>query len=449
MKRKVLKIKPFIDVVLEGLRKGMVINMKNIITALCNSELNDKLKMINEFNILTNDIQYQDGIFEILENKKEIDYLILSEFLPGKYEIKKLIEKIKEKNNYIKIILILENKKEELENYLYAKGIYKIFYNNQIGINDIINLLKSDFNENEKIIQELENLKNILIKNNIEINLNENLINNKKEKTDIEKSNIKNKIIKILNKKNKEKNNIIENKKIISILGTGGVGKSIVTVNIANILKEDNNKILIIDFDILNNSLHTILGVNKYPEKIKNKIQNNSLINNKINTKELIIKINKNIDLISGINLLFDSKYKISSLKIQSILEELKDYYDYIIIDNSAECFFEYIKNIIINSDFNIYIFEPNVIEIKKAKRLLEIYNKEWNIEKNRFNLLINKYNKYSIKDKTIRNIFSEYKILGKINFNEKYNYLINKNYKKNKIIKKEINKDYEKIFIK
>ena len=223
MKRKVLKIKPFIDVVLEGLRKGMVINMKNIITALCNSELNDKLKMINEFNILTNDIQYQDGIFEILENKKEIDYLILSEFLPGKYEIKKLIEKIKEKNNYIKIILILENKKEELENYLYAKGIYKIFYNNQIGINDIINLLKSDFNENEKIIQELENLKNILIKNNIEINLNENLINNKKEKTDIEKSNIKNKIIEILNSKNKEKNKIIENKKIISILGTGGV----------------------------------------------------------------------------------------------------------------------------------------------------------------------------------------------------------------------------------
>ena len=449
MQRKVLKIKPFIDVILEGLRKGMVINMKNIITALCNSELNDKLKMINEFNILTNDIQYQDGIFEILENKKEIDYLILSEFLPGKYEIKKLIEKIKEKNNYIKIILILENKKEELENYLYAKGIYKIFYNNQIGINDIINLLKSDFNENEKIIQELENLKNILIKNNIEINSNENLINNKKEKTDIEKSNIKNKIIKILNSKNKEKNKIIENKKIISILGTGGVGKSIVTVNIANILKEDNNKILIIDFDILNNSLHTILGVNKYPEKIKNKIQNNSLINNKINTKELIIKINKNIDLISGINLLFDSKYKISSLKIQSILEELKDYYDYIIIDNSAECFFEYTKNIIINSDFNIYIFEPNLIEIKKAKRLLEIYNKEWNIEKNKFNLLINKYNKYSIKDKTIKNIFSDYKILGKINFNEKYNYLINKNYKKNKIIKKEINKDYEKIFIK
>ena len=104
--------------------------MKNIITALCNSVVNDKLRQINEFNILANDIQYQDGIFEILENKKEIDYLILSEFLPGQYDIKKLIEKIKEKNNTIKIILILEKEKEELENYLYAKGIFKIFYNN-------------------------------------------------------------------------------------------------------------------------------------------------------------------------------------------------------------------------------------------------------------------------------------------------------------------------------
>lgn len=261
--------------------------------------------------------------------------------------------------------------------------------------------------------------------------------------------NIKTKIINKLKIKRKNKINtkINLNKKVISILGTGGVGKSIVTINIANLLKENNYKILIVDFDILNNSLHTILGVNKYPEKIKNKIKNNDLINNKINIKELIIKINKNIDLISGMNLLFDSKYKISSSKVKNIIEELKENYDYIIIDNSAECFFEYTKNIIINSDINIFLFESNLIEIKKAKRLLEIYNKEWNIEKNKINLLINKYNKHSVKDKIIKNIFNEYKILGKINFNEKYNLLINKNYKQNKLVKKEIKKDYEKIF--
>ena len=48
----------------------------------------------------------------------------------------------------------------------------------------------------------------------------------------------------------------------------------------------------------------------------------NNLIQNKINIKELIIKINKKVDLISGINLLFDSKYKISNEKIKFILEE-------------------------------------------------------------------------------------------------------------------------------
>ena len=105
----------------------------------------------------------------------------------------------------------------------------------------------------------------------------------------------------------------------------------------ANILKENNQKILIIDFDILNKSLHTILGVNEYSKKIKNKLQKNNLINNKINIKELIIKINKKVDLISGINLIFDSKYKISSEKIKFIIEELKEYYDLIIIDTSSE----------------------------------------------------------------------------------------------------------------
>ena len=420
--------------------------MKNIITALCNPLLNNKLRIEKEFNILTNDIQYQEGIFEIIENNKEINYLILSELIPGQYDIKKLIEKIKEKNNSIKKILILENEKKELENYLYLKGIYKIFYNNKIEINDIIYLIKNDLNENEKIIQELENLKNILIKNNININNGENLIN-KKEINNYEDKKINN----ILNKTknnilNKKQNNKIINKKIISILGTGGVGKSIITINIANLLKENNYKVLILDFDVLNNSLNTILGVDKYPEKIKNKILKNDLINNKINIKELILKINKNIDLISGINLIFDYKYKISSSKIKNILEELIEKYDYIIIDNSAECFFDYTKNIIINSDINIFLVEGNLTEIKKAKRMLEIYNNEWKIEKEKIELLINKYNKYSIKDKTIKNLFDEYKILGKINFNKKYNNLINKNYKNNILLKFKIKNEYEKI---
>ena len=359
--------------------------MKNIITALGNPMLNEKLNNEEEFNILTKDIQYQDGIFEILEKEKNIDFLILSEILLGENNIENLIEKIKEKNNKIKIILILENKKEELENILYIKGIKKIYYNNEVEIKEIIYFIKNEKSEEkENIKNELENLKEILIKNNIDFKGNK--IKDNKNENKILKENV--------------------NKKIISIVGTGGVGKSIITLNLANILKENKQKILIIDFDVLNNSLHTILGVNKYPQKIKNKLQNNNLIQNKLKINELIIKINKKVDLISGINLIFDSKYKISSEKIKFILDELKEYYDVIIIDTSSECFFDYTKNILNYSDNILFLLEANLSEIKKANNLLKIYIKEWKIKKEKINIIINKYNENSVDDKIIKNIF-------------------------------------------
>ena len=103
--------------------------MKKIITALANPMLNNELKKQKDFIIIGNDIQYQDGVKEVLEKEKNIDFLILSEILPGENKIEKLIEYIKKVNPNINIIIILENKKEELEKYLYSKNIYYILYN--------------------------------------------------------------------------------------------------------------------------------------------------------------------------------------------------------------------------------------------------------------------------------------------------------------------------------
>ena len=398
--------------------------MFKIITALGNPYLNTKLTKEKNFNIIAKDIQYQDGIFEILENNKEIDFLILSELLLGKYEIGELIEKIKLKNNDIKIIVIIENEKNELEKNLYLKGVKKIYYNNVVNEEEIINFIKKENIKNEdyeKLKEEVESLKEILLKNNI--NFNDNLT---------EKQNVENNIFK-------------NEKKIIAISGTGGTGKSIVTLNLTNILKEKKQKILILDFDILNNSLHTILGVSQYSKKIKEKLDNNDLIKSEINIKDLIIKINKKVDLISGINLMFDSTYKISSEKIKYILDKLKEYYDVIIIDTSSECFFDYTKNIFNNCDLILFLLEANLLEIKKANNLLKIYNEQWNIEKEKIKIIINKYNENSIDSEIIKKIFSDYKILGKIKFNKKYNSLINKNFEED-IITKNIKKDYEKI---
>ena len=44
--------------------------MKKIITAINNPKLNEQLKQLNQYKIVAPDIQYQDGIFEILEKEK-------------------------------------------------------------------------------------------------------------------------------------------------------------------------------------------------------------------------------------------------------------------------------------------------------------------------------------------------------------------------------------------
>ena len=65
--------------------------MKKIITALGNPNLNEELKKIQEYKILGPDIQYQEGILEKLERNKDIDFLILSEIIPGEINIIELI----------------------------------------------------------------------------------------------------------------------------------------------------------------------------------------------------------------------------------------------------------------------------------------------------------------------------------------------------------------------
>ena len=393
--------------------------MKKIITAIGDEILNKKLKKENDFEVTIEDIQYKEGIIEYLEKESNIDFLIISELLPGNIEIKKLIEKIKNINSSIEIILFLENKNIELENYLYAKGIYNIFYNNQIEIEEIIKIIN---NKNIEINNELKEIKQMLLEKQ------NNKINNKKVY-----------LKKLINIFNKKQNSDLKENKIISITGTNGVGKSIYTINLANSLLNNKNKILIIDFDVLNNSLHTILGIKKYSQKIQNKIKNNNLLK-EIKIEELIIKINSKMDLISGINLLFDSKYKISSEKVKNILLKLKEKYDVIIIDTSSECFFDYTKEIIKNSNLNIFILEANLLEIKKAKKLLDIYINNWEIPQKNINILFNKYNENSIDISILKKVFSGFNILGKLSFNPKYNLIINKNNinKLNKNLKKE-----------
>lgn len=206
--------------------------MKTVITAIGNPILNIKLNQEKELIVIGNDIQYQEGIFEILEKEKNIDFLILSEIIPGELSAQKLIEKIKLINYNIKIIMILENKNEELENILIAKGTFKILYNNQIEINDMIKIIKKEENniEKEELKKEINNLKKLMLekqkseKEQINENIKRENTKERNRKTELQIINQNKLLQKIMNAyyiKQYKRNNI--KKEIISISGPSGV----------------------------------------------------------------------------------------------------------------------------------------------------------------------------------------------------------------------------------
>ena len=394
-----------------------------ILTALQDPKTNEILKEKTKHNIIETDIQYQEGILETLEKNNKIDLIIISQLLPGNIGFKDLINKIKIINNNIEIIAILENKNNELKDFLKQKNINSIFYNNEITIDELINVIEEkDKNKKEmEINKEIKLLKEIILENNkkIEQNKKEKKINKilsilKEEKIKIIKNSKINNIKKFKNKTNKTQN------KIISVVGIPGVGKSIFISLFSKNIK--HKKILIIDFDIYNKSLDLIFGYNT-----------------KVQQEKAIIKINNNIDLLSKIEIFFKESY-IEKNKIKNILDSFSKKYDLIIIDNTSEYSCEHTKEILKNSDSIIFLSDANLIELNKTKKLLEKYINKWKIEKERINVVFNKININSINNKILNNLFSDFNILGKINFSNKYNLIINNNLK---ILNKKTNKEY------
>ena len=218
-------------------------------------------------------------------------------------------------------------------------------------------------------------------------------------------------------------------------------------------------KYLIYNDEINNNYFFdekNIKNNNDIYEEKNNEIIINYILNN-------IIKINKKIDLISGDILLNDIKNNLNKTnnnknsnsnlinseninkKVNLLINKLSKIYDLIIIDNSSENNIEILKNIINLSNKTIFISDTNLLEINKSIKLLQKYILENKINKNKINIVFNKYNSNSINFNLLKKIFNELNILGYLKYSEKYNKLINKNNKFN-FLNKKLRKEYLKI---
>lgn len=350
-----------------------------VLTAINDSELIKNLKD-NGFDTCPYNIQYKEGILEYIELNSFVDYIVLDFNLPGDIDIKDLISKVLKQNPLIKIIVV---------NQLNIKEVYKCF--DKYDRNDLLDFLIIDCD-----IRDYYKYKN--------------------------------------------------KGKIITILGASGVGKSVFSINLANCLNCE--KKVIIDFDVLNNSLHYLLGVDNYSAKVQAKIKKN-LLNKSyvyekeqdyiVNSKDFTMKTIYNVDLISGVNLVFDTQSQVTPENIGKIILKLKNYYDIIIIDTSSQCFLEYNKEFMKLSDELIFLSGASLYEVQKAKILLKKYTEDYKIDKNKLYIVFNKCTKSSIDESILRELFKEYKVLGKIKLRDYYDYIINNNKSKQKKINREI----------
>lgn len=150
--------------------------MKKIITAIGNNLLNKKLVNLDKYEIPVKDIQYKEGVLEFLNENPNIDILIISEILEGEIEFKKLITNIIKINRNIEIIVFVEEESKELNHFLYEKGIYKIYKNNQLNIQEMTEILDSKITKDaEALEKEIKKLKQIIEEQKLHVQENTKL----------------------------------------------------------------------------------------------------------------------------------------------------------------------------------------------------------------------------------------------------------------------------------
>lgn len=304
----------------------------NLLIAVTDNKISQKIKDRFKANIKNKNIEYKEGILEILEDNKNIDIIILSEELPGSIGLEDLITKIKIINKKIKILIlteknicnsVLENEKNieiiNKKNYNFNKILKKLEIKNnniiQVSGNKGAGKTVITYIISEVILKE-ENKKILLIDNDIE--------NSSLSKMYLKKINFRKLIkikenlfllnIKYLNKKIKINNYIQELIKKFDII--------IIDSN-ENVNKSKYEKIVNKYIYVIEPNLIEIKKVKKNLENVKiilNKKNKNSIDKNlieKILNKNVIGEINysnKINKIINEGNINFLNKKEITKL---------------------------------------------------------------------------------------------------------------------------------------
>ena len=179
---------------------------------------------------------------------------------------------------------------------------------------------------------------------------------------------------------------------IISIMSVkGGVGKTTVTANLGTALAELDKKVLLIDTNLSAPNLGLHLGIID-PENTLHDV-----LERAIPISEAVCEYNSNLHIISGF--LAPKKYRINSVELKKMIDQIKDQYDIVLLDTSP-ALSEDIPAVLFASDEVLIVTTPDYPTLNCTIQAVKSANEEGKtILGLVLNKVINRYYELTIED--------------------------------------------------
>ena len=380
--------------------------MNKIITAMGNVTLNNELRKYAKYDVLMEDLICQDILISNLK-KREIDTIIISGLLQGRWTLEEFVSKIRGENNVARIIVITDEIDVSTKKILEEFNVLDVFLDSGVEIQNVIDAIDREETVRKKYEMIAENIDDSYDVNENKIEIEPNVI--------LEKA--------------------VQRQEVITIGGISGAGKSTIAANFCRVLAgKSGAKILLIDLDTLNGNIDEILKIDKVPDNIEIIMDSDKrsginyaselIMKNRFDSNvfgELVVEAN-GFDVLTGNTSLHYCQNVLKEEYYEGILKCAKEKYDFIVLDTSSNIFLDSTKWAMQVANRILFVIENNYLSVKKMQQFINIVINIWGVLKSKIDIVVNKKLKSEVESEVISKITNGLKVIGEIKQNEELN---------------------------